>query len=163
CHKLRLKGQDAATKVRELGNCSGNKGIESIAVDDQLVYVYYSDEGAGGRKYYANPDSSNIELAMFATSGFMVGHKGISIYNLDEEKGYIVVSACRLITSIFSLEREPQKILMTINWSRSLIPSTLASDRSEVTHRALNSNFPEGLFVAMSDDRTFHYYSWRDT
>jgi len=31
-----------------------------------------------------------------------------------------------------------------------------------VTSVPLNQTFPHGLFVAMSEDRTFHYYSWSD-
>jgi 3-phytase len=160
--QAKANGQVTATKVREFGNYSGNKEIESIAVDDQLGYIYYSDEGAGVRKYYANPDSSNIELGMFATSGFMEDHEGISIYDLDEEKGYIIVSDQQannfhIFTREGTAEDPHDHQLVKIFNS-----STLNSDGSEVTHRALNSNFPEGLFVAMSDDKTFHYYSWRD-
>ncbi len=43
------------TLVRKFGLFSGKKEIESIAVDDALGYVYYSDEGYGVRKYYADP------------------------------------------------------------------------------------------------------------
>ncbi|MFY7786627.1 MAG: phytase, partial [Thermoflexibacteraceae bacterium] len=38
-------GQVKATLVRKFGVYSGKKEIESIAVDDELGYVYYSDEG----------------------------------------------------------------------------------------------------------------------
>jgi hypothetical protein len=31
-----------------------------------------------------------------------------------------------------------------------------------VTNVALNEKFPAGLFVAMSDDKTFQFYSWKD-
>lgn len=40
--------------------------------------------------------------------------------------------------------------------------STVSSDGSEVTSVALSEEYPEGLFVAMSDDKTFHYYSWSE-
>mgnify|MGYP000494161084 FL=1 len=40
--------------------------------------------------------------------------------------------------------------------------STNESDGSEVTSAVLDPRFPSGLFVAMSDNRTFHYYSWDD-
>ena len=39
--------------------------------------------------------------------------------------------------------------------------STLESDGSEITSKPL-PGFPSGLFVAMSDDRTFQFYDWRD-
>ena len=46
-------GNVKGTKVRSFGNYSGFKEIESIAVDDQLGYVYYSDEQFGVRKYHS--------------------------------------------------------------------------------------------------------------
>ena len=60
---------------------------EAIAVDDQLGYVYYSDEGKGVRKYYADPEKGNDELALFATTGFTEDHEGISIYQLTDSTG----------------------------------------------------------------------------
>jgi myo-inositol-hexaphosphate 3-phosphohydrolase len=45
---------------------------------------------------------------------------------------------------------------------KSVPVQTHESDGSEITSVAVNDNFPTGLFVAMSDNRTFHYYSWDD-
>ena len=36
------------------------------------------------------------------------------------------------------------------------------SDGSDLTNVPLNAQFPHGLFVAMSDNKTFHYYRWED-
>ncbi len=38
----------------------------------------------------------------------------------------------------------------------------MESDGSEVTSVALGSLFPHGLMVAMSTDKTFHFYDWKD-
>ncbi len=40
--------------------------------------------------------------------------------------------------------------------------STNNSDGSEITNVPVNPKFPAGLFVAMSDDKTFQHYSWTD-
>ena len=40
--------------------------------------------------------------------------------------------------------------------------STIESDGSEITNVSLNSQFPNGLFVAMSDNKTFQYYRPED-
>ncbi|KUG26296.1 phytase [hydrocarbon metagenome] len=40
--------------------------------------------------------------------------------------------------------------------------STNNSDGCEVTNVNLGPNFPNGMFVAMSDDKTFHIYNWDD-
>jgi 3-phytase len=44
---------------------------------------------------------------------------------------------------------------------KSVNVSTIESDGSEVTNVAL-PGFPKGLFVAMSNGKIFHYYSWED-
>ena len=85
-------GQVKATLLRKFGQYSGRKEIESIAVDDKLGYVYYSDEGVGVRQYFADPARGNKQLALFATDGFAEDHEGISIYATTDSTGYILVS-----------------------------------------------------------------------
>lgn len=149
--------------VRQFGAYSGRKEIEAIAVDAELGYVYYSDETCGVRKYRVDPDApdANAELALFATSGFAGDHEGISIYKHADGTGYILVSdqqANRF--QIFPREGEPghphkHEVVKIVD------VAAMESDGSEVTATAL-PGFPGGLFVAMSTDRTFHYYAWAD-
>ncbi|RYY33839.1 MAG: phytase [Sphingobacteriaceae bacterium] len=40
--------------------------------------------------------------------------------------------------------------------------STNNSDGSDVVSVPLNDDFKYGLFVGMSDDRTFQFYRWED-
>ena len=40
--------------------------------------------------------------------------------------------------------------------------STLESDGSDVTNVNLGKKFPEGMFVAMSNGKVFHFYDWRE-
>ena len=148
--------------VRKFGNYSGKKEIEAIAVDNELGFIYYSDEGVGVRKYYADPAKGNEELALFATEGFTQDHEGISIYKLDDTTGYILVSD-QEVNQFHVFPREGsasnphQHDLITI-----IKTSTVSSDGSEVTSIPLNSTFAKGLFVAMSDDKTFQIYRWED-
>lgn len=157
-------GNVKATKVREFGKYSGVKEIEAIAVDDALGYVYYSDENIGIRKYHADPDHADAakELALFGTEGFAEDHEGISIYQVNDGTGYILVSDQQANKfRIFKREGEPDNphnhVLVKV-----VDVSTSESDGSDVTNVALNANFPQGMFVAMSDNKTFHYYSWKD-
>lgn len=155
-------GTIKASLVRKFGNYSGKKEIESIAVDDELGYVYYSDEGQGVRQYFADPEKGSQELALFAQTGFAEDHEGISIYKLSDTTGYILVSdqsANRF--HIFSREGSVGKpyehqLLKIVN------VSTQQSDGSETVSIPLNSTFQHGLFVAMSTDRTFQLYRWED-
>lgn len=155
-------GNVKATLVRKFGQYSGKKEIESIAVDNKLGYIYYSDEQFGVRQYYADPDKGNKELSLFGTTGFAEDHEGISIYNTSDSTGYILVSdqgANRF--QIFRREGTAQnpfehKLVKVVNVAAS------HSDGSDVVNVALNDTFRKGLFVVMSDDRTFHYYRWED-
>jgi len=162
-------GKVKFTKVRAFGEWSGldNLGegeIEAVAVDDELGFVYYSDEKFGIRKYHADPDApdANQELALFGTEGFEQDREGISIYRVNDGAGYIIVSdqeANRF--HFFAREGTPanpheHKLITVISLA------TVHSDGNEVTNASLGEAFPNGLFIAMTDDRTFHFYSWSE-
>jgi 3-phytase len=152
------RGIVSARLVRKFGQYSGMKEIESIMVDDKLGYVYCSDEGVGVRKYYADTLRGNTELALFAREGFSVDHEGISLYETSDSTGFILVSdqgSDRF--HIFPREgstgnphRHPDL--------RSVRVRADESDGSEITSFPLGAQYPRGIFVVMSTDRTFHYY-----
>jgi len=147
--------------VRKVGVYSGQKEIEAIAVDNELGYIYYSDEGVGVRKYHAHPDSATTELALFATKGFADQHEGISIYKQADGKGYILVSD-QQANRFHIYPREGADGKPHHHPELKVVPtSTVESDGNDVTSIAL-PGFPNGLFVAMSDDKTFQFYKWED-
>lgn len=148
--------------VRKFGKYSGKKEIEAIAVDNQLGFIYYSDEQVGVHKYYADPDrKNNEELALFGTTGFTSDHEGISIYRATDSTGYILVSN-QQDNSFMIFPREGTRDNKNNHPLIGKVPvSTLESDGSEVTAIPL-PNYPNGLFVAMSNGKVFHYYDWRD-
>lgn len=163
-YKLEDNGHDAvkATLVRKFGKYSGKKEIEAIAVDDKPGYIYYSDEGVGVRKYYADPAKGNEELALFGTSGFTQDHEGISIYQVSDSTGYILVSD-QAANQFFVFSREgfegnahDHRLVKIVKVAAQ------ESDGSDVTSVSLNDTFKNGLFVVMSTDKTFHYYRWED-
>jgi len=167
-------GNVVGSKVREFGAfgdaTSMDEGtpelgeIEAIAVDDALGYVYYSDELTGIRKYRADPDApdADIELALFGTDGFANEREGISIYAIDDGTGYILVSDQQgNAFRIFTREGSPGNP-HDHRFVKNVKVSTNESDGSEVTSTVLDPRFPSGFFVAMSDNRTFQYYSWDD-
>ena len=155
-------GSVRARKVREFGAYSGLNEIEAIAVDDPLGFVYYSDEGAGIRKYHADPEAGNQELAFFGMAGFVDDQEGIGIYERDARTGYIVVSdqgGSRL--QVFT--REGSRSDPHAHALLAVIPvSARETDGLEVTSRPIGAAFSRGLLVMMSTDGTFHYYRWQD-
>src|SRR5574344_323658 len=155
-------GSVIGTQVRSFGLFKGMREIEAIAVDDELGYVYYSDEGSGIRQYYAHPDSSNVELTLFGTTGFVRDHEGSAIYPTSKGKGYILVSD-QEVNRFRIFKREGTKSNFFEHQLVKIVNvAAMESDGSEVTAIPLNSTFSKGLFVAMSTDKTFHYYRWED-
>ena len=78
-----------ATLVRRFGSFSGigpapgEAGeIEAVVVDDQLGYVYYSDERFGIHKWHADPDApgASTELAVFGKEHYEGDREGLAIY-----------------------------------------------------------------------------------
>ena len=158
------KGTVAARLVRKFGNYSGTKEIEAIAVDNELGYVYYSDEGVGVRKYTADPDTpdGNQELALFAQDDVKRDHEGIAIYKSSDSTGYILVSNQQANTFVVY----PREGVAGNPHQHDLLAevpvSTVECDGADATAMNLGYLFPKGLFVAMSNGRIFHYYDWRD-
>ena len=149
--------------VRAFGEWSGRKEIEALAVDDELGFVYASDETFGVRKYLADPaaEDADDELTVLGREGFARDHEGISIYPTGSGTGYVLVSDQQADTfRIFRREGTPANP-HAHEWVGAVKLSTDESDGSEVTNVEL-PGFPGGLFVAMSTDRTFQFYAWDD-
>ena len=164
-YQYQLMANDTAVsgvKVRALGKFSKKKEIEAIAVDDELGYVYYSDENVGVRKYYADAEKGNEELALFAQTGITDDHEGLSIYQDKGGKGYIILSdqqANRF--HVFTREgtkNNPHDHRLV----RVVSAQTDESDGSDILNMPLNATFPKGIFVAMSTDKTFQFYKADD-
>jgi len=164
-YQYELTGKDGfvvGTKVRALGKFSGKKEIEAILVDDELGYVYYSDEKVGVRKYYADAEKGNEELAVFAQTGITGDHEGLSIYQDKNGTGYIVLSD-QQANEFHLYPREgtngnPNDHPVV----RIVKAQTNDSDGSDILNMPLNKAFPKGIFVAMSSDRTFQFYRLED-
>ena len=155
-------GRVVGEVVRKFGNYSGKKEIEAIVVDHELGYIYYSDEQYGIHKYYADPAKGNEELALFGQNDFKEDMEGISIYNTGNGNGYILISNQQANT--FNVyRREGDAGNPHLHTKIAEIPvSTKFSDGSEVTEKNMGIRFPKGVFVAMSEGKTFHYYDWRE-
>lgn len=140
-----------AQLVRKFGKFSMTKEIEAIAVDDELGYVYYSDEGMGIRKYYADPAKGNNELAFFGGEFFKDDIEGIAIAANSDKDGFLIVSDQQ--KGQFNLfSRVDNSFIKAINLG------TEETDGCEVVTVPLNETFKKGLFVAMNDEKDFFFY-----
>ena len=155
------RGEVTGKLVRKFGAFSGKKEIEAVAVDNELGYIYYCDEHEGIRKYYADPAKGNKELALFGKGDFLEDNEGISIYKSTDSTGYLIVSDQS--ANRFNIYPRVGKGANQNDYEKicSIPMSTNNSDGNEVTSIPL-PGFPDGLFVAMSDNRTFQLYRWQD-
>ncbi len=144
-----------AVKVREFGRFSGRGEIEAIAVDDELGYVYYADEGDGIHKWHADPDHPDAaaELAHFGRDGFRGDREGIAIYPQPGGKGYIVCTDQLPANSEYRLYRregapgrphDHSELVAVIRGNAD------ATDGIEASSRPLGDRFPAGILVAMN-------------
>lgn len=156
-YKLEVTDGNVGGKlVRKFGSYSGKKEIEAIAVDQELGYIYYSDEMYGIRKYHADPSKGNEELLRFGTSDFTEDIEGLSIYPTTKTTGYILASdqqADRF--NVYKRENPEEGIIARIKMS------TIESDGSDASAVNFGADYPKGIFVAMSNPKIFHIYDWR--
>lgn len=162
-----------AALVRRFGNFSrrgavaGEIGeIEAVVVDDELGYVYYSDERFGIRKWHADPEHRDAarELAVFGTDGYAGDREGLAIYASAPGSGFLVSSdQVEGATRVFLYPREGangnphQHPVIAVRQT-----SSDETDGLDVTTRAL-PGYPRGLLVMMnSAGRNFSIYRWED-
>ena len=121
-------------------------------VDNNNDIIYYSDEGFGVRAYPANPSEGDEEITNFGKN-FVGDQEGISIVKKD--KNYVVVSDQQKINQfrIFTPSSKYEEV-------GSFYVNCIDSDGSEFHPGPFPEPFENGIFVAMSDDLSFHYYSW---
>lgn len=108
------------------------------------------------RKYYADPEMGNDELALFGQEDFTEDREGIALWPTGDSTGYIIVSNQQDM-SFNIYDRNPEQQQHSLLGNRRL--STVETDGCELLTKPLGPDFPNGLFVAMSEDTTFHYYT----
>lgn len=179
-YRLEDRGDGAvrAIPVRRFGRWSGPEDparpgegneVEAVAVDDALGAVYYAEERVGIHEYRADPDAAGAAepICTFGGDGFAEDREGISIVDLPgadgEAAGYLLVSD-QAAGRFHVFARAPVEIDGRHDHPRlAVVPVTARqSDGSDACSSALGPLFPEGLFVAMSDDRTFHFYALQE-
>lgn len=160
------KGRVRGRFVRRFGAFSRQGEIEAVAVDDDLGYVYYSDERFGIRKYNADPDRPGTarELGLFGTDGYQGDREGLAIYATGPGTGFIVSTDQVSRGSRLMLyprdgsggnPNEHPRIAMVLTTADS-------TDGLEATAAAL-PGFPRGLLVMMnSRSKDFLIYRWED-
>jgi 3-phytase len=166
-------GRVSATFVRRFGSFSGatpareDNEIEAVAVDDDLGYVYYADEGDGIHKWHADPDApaAGSELAHFGREGFVGDREGIGIYTRPDGTGYIICTDQIAGSTRYLVYRRQGEPWRPHDHSRVLAilhSEADSTDGIEVSSRPLGPTLPEGALVAMnSAPQNFLVFDWR--
>jgi 3-phytase len=107
-------------------------------------------------------DDADEQVGVIGLEGFAEDREGISIYRTGPRTGYLLISDQQNNAfRIYRREGEPGKP-HEHTFLKSIRVTAIESDGSDVTNVPLGAAFPNGLFVAMSNGRVFHYYSWDD-
>jgi 3-phytase len=158
--QYRIEPDFTLVKIREFGRFSGEGEIEAIVADDELGFVYYADEGAGIRKYHADPTvvRADEEILLFGKTGYKGDREGLALYQTGPKTGYLI-STDQIIggSRYFLYDRnEPGDPLAVIEGGAD------ETDGIEAVSRPLGPAFPQGILVVMnSKDRNFLYFPWK--
>ncbi|RYG37164.1 phytase [bacterium] len=141
--------------VRFFGAYSGKKEIESVCVDDEAGFVYYSDEGFGTRKVRL---SDYKEVGTLNRTGFKGDHEGLAIWKGRGGRGYLVCTEQLKGDSVYHVFRR-EGANAKVGSFRIGADET---DGIEVVSTPLGPKFPQGLFIAMnSSGRNFKVAGWK--
>lgn len=156
-------GKVRGTKVREFGNITDV--VEGLVADDELGYLYASEETVGVHKFYADPARGDTRLALFATGGgFARDREGIAIYKCNDGTGYLLVSN-QGDTSVKVYPREgapgnphQHNLITTIKTN-----GAVETDGLDVTSVPTSADFPHGFLISHNSiGRNFRLYDWED-
>lgn len=141
---LTTAGKPQARLVRRFGDYSGKKEIEAIAVDDELGFVYYADEGYGIRQWAADPDSPPHKqpLAVFAQTGWKGDQEGIAL----SKRHIICTDQIEGGSIYYAFDRKsPRQPILALQGGAD------ATDGIDIVTKPLGKLFPHGLMVVMNN------------
>ena len=145
-------GKVSLELVRKFGDFSGEQEIEAIAVDNELGFIYYADENYCIRKYYAEPEMGNEELACFGQGVFEHDIEGIALVKEESGTGFIIVSNQQNKSfSVFSRKEN--------DYIKELELGTKDTDGCDAVNLPLNETFNKGIFVAMNNSKNYYFYN----
>jgi len=169
-HQYRLEddgnGKVKGTYERTFGNNMIRKYVEGLVADDELGYVYASDETYAIRKFYADPARGNDDqiIAFGFGDGITGDREGLAIYQCPNGMGYLLASN-QSGTNVKVYRREgeggdPHKhtLVTTIKTNGSS-----STDGLDVTNRPSSAQFPKGFLVTHNaPGKQFKLYAWEE-
>ncbi len=142
-----------------------NGGVaEGFVADDELDFVYITEEDFAIHKYLAAPDSTPEPLSSFAIGdGTTSDREGLAIYACNDGTGYLVLSNQGNSTIKIYERQGDNKFVKTITPLDDQGNPGLGTDGLDVTSFAAPANFPDGFLVVHDQHgKRFHIYDWQD-
>ena len=151
-------GRVTCRLVRRFGGAAIRTHVEGMAVDDELGYLYASDEEHALLKFHADPAKGDALVARFALGDGIKGDReGIAVYPCADGAGYLLVSSQGNSTVKVYAREGNNRFLKTID-----TVSSHRTDGLDVTPCAAGPRFPHGFLVCHnSRGKNFVLYDWR--
>ena len=138
---------------------------EGMVVDDELEYLYVSEEGHGVHKFHANPAYGNAHITEFALDDGISGDReGLAIYACPGGTGYVLLSSQGNSTvKVYRREGEPEDPHLHTLLTTVVTYGSSETDGLDVTYLPAGSTFRQGLLAKHdSPSRSFTLYPWED-
>ena len=140
-----------ATQVRDIPIESTSEGC---VADDDLAYLYVSEEDVGIWKYEAEPDGGSSRIPVDQVgSALEADVEGLTIYYGPDGAGYLIASS-QGSGEYAAYERMGNNAHIT-NFQivdSTSVDGTSSTDGIDVMSAPLGAGFPSGLFVAQDGD-----------
>jgi 3-phytase len=156
-----------ATKVRAF---SVSSTAEGCVADQEMGWLYVSEEKVGIWRFAAEPDSgkNGTLVARVGENGLAADVEGLTIYYASGADGYVIASSQG--SGSFNVYRRevPNSFVMTIDPAPGTIPDVGDCDGIDVTNVATSAKFPRGLFVCQDGAKNregcqnFKLFGWDD-
>lgn len=151
-------GEISATPVRTLtlpvpeGGEPEDAQVEGMVADRELGYLYVGQEKVGIWKFAAEPSGGNTGLLIEGVkpngSNLEADVEGLTIYNADDGKGYLLASSQGDSTfAVYSREGNNKYLGNFVVGEVGGIDAVEESDGADVVNVPLGSQFPSGLLV----------------
>lgn len=131
---------------------------EGCVADDELGYLYISEEHVGVWKYYADPGLNDTWNQLICAAGpsdrISPDVEGIALYYKPNGTGYLIVSSQGSDSYIIFRREGNNEYLGNFAISGGTVDDVTHTDGIDVTNFNLGSKFPKGLFIAQ-DDQNF--------
>ncbi|NUM64896.1 phytase, partial [candidate division KSB1 bacterium] len=158
-------GRVRAVFVRSFGGDVNGDHSEGMVADDELGYVYISEEDCCVHKFHADPAMGNQRLAVFAQGdGIDPDREGLGIYGCADGTGYILLSSQgNKRVKVYRREGDPGN-----PHSHSLVttlytPQVGGTDGLDVTNLPAGPTFPFGFMAKHnSSPKNFALIAWED-